>query len=160
MFVDRPVINESVKRGKIKFVFGKAVIIVYRHSPCLLNVTGLKSSKEIRQLWKDLESRFKLHCFKIRIDNIFYSHKDKKVYNLFHLFYFLKGFCPEAYSVDYNVEIFPGMFLKSKSKTLPTLILFTTGSYSIIGAKSFDSAWRAKIFVNKLFSIASVLNYD
>ena len=135
------------------------MIIIYGHSPCLLNVTGLKSSKEIKQLKIDLESKFKVDCFKIRIDNIFYSHKDTKVYSLYHLFYFLKGFCPKGYRVDYNVEIFPGMFLKSKFKTLPTLILFSTGSYSIIGAKSFYSAWRAKTFVNMLFSIASVLNH-
>ena len=156
MIVDRALTSERMKRGKkYKYFVNKAVVIVYGHSPCLLNVTGLNSKLEIEEVKFKIENEFGVKCIKLRIDNIFFSHKersDRKV-SLWHLFYFFKGYCPKGYYVDYHVEIFPGMFLKSNFKYLPTILLFSSGSYSIIGGKSFNSVKRAKILVNKLFSL-------
>ena len=158
MIVNKPILKQKLMRSKkYKFVIKNKIIIVYGHSPYLLNVTGLKSKKDIDEIICDIESLYDVKCNKVKLDNIFYSHKDRKTISLWHLYYFLRGYSPDGYLVDYNVESFPGMFLKTKSKQLPTIILFTTGSFSIIGGKSFESVKIAKSFVNKLYSLQSLL---
>ena len=151
---------------KYKFVITKAVIIIYGHSPLLLNVTGLKTKQEIEDAKIEIENRFGVKCNDIRIDNLFFSHnekksngffqRNKKSISLYHLYYFLKGFSPDGYFIDYHVEIFPGMFLKSTLKNLPTILFFSTGSYSIIGGKSFDSVEKAKVLVNKCLLVMTL----
>lgn len=160
MLTNKPILKQKLLRSKkYKLVFNKIVIIVYGHSPCHLNVTGLKSKTDILNFKCEIENMFDVICSEIKLDNIFYSHKDYKNISLWHLFYFLRGYSPDNYVVDYNVELFPGMYLKSQSKDLPTLILFSTGSYSVIGAKSFESVKTAKQFVNKLYSLDSILTF-
>ena len=38
------------------------------------------------------------------------------------------------FHVDYNEELFAGMFLKPKTGEYPTILLFGTGSYTMMGA--------------------------
>lgn len=113
----------------------------------------MKSKEDIDFIKYEIETKYCVICNNVKLDNIFYSHKDYKKISLWHLFYFLKGYCPNGYYVDYNLELFPGMYLKSRCKELPTIILFSTGSYSVIGAKSFASVRNAKKLVNYLFSL-------
>ena len=159
MIVDRPITQKKLKRSKkYNYYIKKAVIIVYGHSPCHLNVTGLKSKISVDEARNQIEKKFNVKCIKINLDNIFYSHKekDRKVISLLHLFYFLKGLCNSDCIVDYNIESFPAMFIKSRGKLFPTLILFSNGSYSVIGGKSFESVKNAKIFAKKLFLLKYV----
>ena len=156
MIVDQALTTERLKRSKkYKYFINEAVIIVYGHSPCLLNVTGLNTKIQIEDARSEIEKKYGVKCIKVRIDNIFFSHKERsgKNISLWHLFYFLRGYCTSGYYVDYNVETFPGMFLMSNLKHLPTLILFSTGSFSIIGGKSFKSVEKAKSFVHRLFCL-------
>ena len=159
MIVNRPITRTKMKSSKkYKYFINKAVIIVYGHSPCHLNVTGLKSKMSVNETKNQIEIMFNVKCVKIKLDNIFYSHKekDRKVISLLHLFYFLRGFCNDDCIVDYTIESFPAMFIKSKSKLFPTLIIFSNGSYSIIGGKSFESVRNAKMFAKKLFLLKYV----
>jgi len=41
----------------------------------------------------------------------------------------------ENYCVLYEPELFTGMTIKHVNKAFPTIILFSTGSYSILGGK-------------------------
>lgn len=39
------------------------------------------------------------------------------------------------FHIDYNIELFAGMYWKPKKKHFPTILLFRTGSFTMMGAK-------------------------
>ena len=135
------------KNKKYTTSFGNATLIVYGHSPLLINITGLKSMKEIQILKKYLEVVYNVKCSDVKVDNIFYSHKDCCNIDMNALYYHLRQHHKDNYVIDYNIELFPGLYMKSKTKGLPTLILFRTGSYTIMGCKSIEMLIKYKTFV-------------
>ena len=54
------------------------------------------------------------------------------------------------FHVDYNIELFAGMYLKPKTSDYPTILFFRTGSYTIMGAKTKDILLECQKFVNNL----------
>ena len=64
------------KSGCAKCIFkeGDVTYIIYRHTPHLLNVTGVKS---IAQL-KTCKERFAIKIIECKVDNLFFSKKDNK----------------------------------------------------------------------------------
>ena len=52
--------------------------------------------------------------------------------------------------IDYNIERFAGMYLHPRLKYQPTIVLFRTGSYQIMGGKSLSLCYRSELFVKKL----------
>ena len=135
------------KNKKYTTSFGNATLIVYGHSPLLINITGLKSMKEIHTIQKYLEVAYNVKCSDVKVDNIFYSHKDCCNIDMNALYYHLRQHHKDNYVIDYNIELFPGLYMKSKTKGLPTLILFRTGSYTIMGCKSIEMLIKYKTFV-------------
>ena len=135
------------KNKKYTTSFGNATLIVYGHSPLLINITGLKSMKEIHTIQKYLEVAYNVKCSDVKVDNIFYSHKDCCNIDMNALYYHLRQHHKDNYVIDYNIELFPGLYMKSKTKGLPTLILFRTGSYTILGCKSIEMVIKYKTFV-------------
>ena len=135
------------KNKKYTTSFGNATLIVYGHSPLLINITGLKAMKEIQILKKYLEVVYNVKCSDVKVDNIFYSHKDCCNIDMNALYYHLRQHHKDNYVIDYNIELFPGLYMKSKTKGLPTLILFRTGSYTIMGCKSIEMLIKYKTFV-------------
>ena len=103
---------------------GKATLIVYGHSPLLINLTGLKSMKEVETTRKFIEVVYKVKCSDLRVDNIFYSHKDYLSIDMNKLYYYLRDNYKDKFVIDYNIELFPGLYMKSKKRGLPTIILF------------------------------------
>lgn len=149
--IDKPILCKKIKRNeKHKMSIGEAKIIVYGHSPRLLNVTGVKSMIEVKSTINYLVSNFEVKVNNLKIDNIFHSHKDFKNINMRELFHYVRDNYSTQYIVDYNIEIFPGMYLKSKRKSEPTLILFRTGSYVIVGAKSIHQVKSCVMQIQKL----------
>ena len=152
----KPIFDGELKRNqKFKSRFGNTSLTIYAHSPLLINLTGLKSIEEIHSVRKYIEVVFDVKCSDVRIDNIFYSHKDCCKIDMNALYYHLRDKHKENYVIDYNVELFPGLYMKSKIKDLPTLILFRTGSYTIMGCKSIDMVIRYKTFIYNLFKLFS-----
>ena len=139
------------KNKKYTSSFGNATLIVYGHSPLLINITGLKSMKEVDTTRKYIEVVYNVKCSDVRVDNIFYSQKDFCNINMNALYYHLREHHKDDYVIDYNIELFPGLYMKSKIRGLPTLILFRTGSYTIMGCKSIETLIRYKTFVNNIF---------
>ena len=139
------------KNKKYTSIFHKATLIVYGHSPLLINVTGLKSMKEVETTRKYIEVVYNVKCSDVQVDNIFYSHKDFRNINMNALYYYLREHHKDNYVIDYNIELFPGLYMKSKIRGLPTLILFRTGSYTIMGCKSMEKLIEYKTFVNDIF---------
>ena len=145
--------EKLLNHEKYKTCLGKATLIIYAHSPLLINLTGLQSMKEVETTRKYIEVVYNVKCSELRVDNIFYSHKDYLSIDLYKLYYYLREHYKDNFVIDYNVELFPGLYMKSKIKGFPTLILFRTGSYTIIGSKSIEMVKKYKKFIHKLYEI-------
>ena len=131
------------KEGDVKFT-------IYRHKLNLLNVTGIKSSNELLRYKAMMQKRFNQEL-KVKIDCIFFSKKDTKIVDLMAMHTYLRE--NSEYFVNYNVELFPGMFLQPWDKKLPTILVFRTGSYTIMGGKSMEGIVKSEVFVKKLISL-------
>ena len=132
--------------------FGNVKITIYWHSPMLLNVTGSKSMQEVKRTQNFIETAFNVQCKNLKIDNIFYSYKDHKNIDMSALYYHVRDEFKERFVIDYNVELFPGLYMKTKFKGEPTIILFRTGSYTIMGCKSINQVKEYKLLVIDLLN--------
>ena len=56
----------------------------------------------------------------------------------------------EDFHVDYNTELFAGMYFKPKKPNYPTILFFRTGSYTMMGGKCMLKIMECETFVNKL----------
>ena len=145
--------NKTICDGKLKkndkFItpFGKVKITVYGHSPLLINVTGPKSMHEVKCAQNGIEAAFNVNCENLKIDNIFYSYKDYKNIDMYALYYYAREKFKDRFIVDYNVELFPGLYMKPKCKGTPTLILFRTASFTIIGCRTIEQVKEFKAFI-------------
>ena len=154
----------KVKNIKVRFIFDKDVIVkskrqiiwrngkstfsIYRGATNFINVTGLKSVQEIKQQKLAMEKLFKQNIISVKIDNIFYSKKDYKNIDMGSLYNYLKG--RKDYFCNYNIELFAGMYLHPSNKSYPTILLFRTGSYSLMGGKSMKLILESENFVQDL----------
>ena len=145
--------NKLMKAERQTIPFGNVKITIYWHSPLLLNVTGSKSMQEVKRIQNFIETAFNVQCKNLKIDNIFYSHKDYLSIDLNKLYYYLRERYKDKFVIDYNIELFPGLYMKSRIKGFPTLILFRTGSYTILGSKSIEMIKKCKTFIHRLYKI-------
>ena len=127
---------------------GNFTFTIYKHSQQLVNVTGLKSAEEIEQQKSVIEEMFQQKVKKVRIDNVFFSKKDYKNIDMPSLYKHLKE--NKDYFVSYNIEVFAGMYLHPKDKQYPTMIIFRTGSYTMMGGKSLKIVYECEIFLKTL----------
>lgn len=127
---------------------GNFTFTIYRRSRHLVNVTGLKSAEEVEQQKKLIEEQFQQKVLKVRIDNVFFSKKDYKNIDMCSLYKDLKE--NKDYFVSYNIEVFPGMYLHPNDKQYPTIIMFRTGSFTIMGGKSLNVIYESECFVRHL----------
>ena len=127
---------------------GNFTFTIYKHSQQLVNVTGLKSAEEIEQQKSVIEEMFQQKVKKVRIDNTFFSKKDYKNIDIPSLYKHLKE--NKDYFVSYNIEVFAGMYLHPKDKQYPTMIIFRTGSYTMMGGKSLKIVYECEIFLKTL----------
>ena len=56
----------------------------------------------------------------------------------------------DMFHVDYNVELFTGIFFYPKQKHYPTILFFRTGSYTMMGGKQLNILKECELIVNKL----------
>ena len=154
----------KIKNIKVRFIFEKDVIVkpnkqiiwrdgkstfsIYRGATNFINVTGLKSVQEIKQQKLAMEKLFKQNIISVKIDNIFYSKKDNKNIDMHLLYNYLKG--RKDYFCNYNIELFAGMYLHPSDKNYPTILLFRTGSYSLMGSKYLKFILESENFVQDL----------
>ena len=145
------IFENSVVKDQNKQVIwknGNFTFTIYKHSQQLVNVTGLKSAEEIEQQKSVIEEMFQQEVKKVRIDNVFFSKKDYKNIDMCSVYNNLKE--NKDYFVSYNIEVFPGMYLHPKDKQYPTMIIFRTGSFTIMGGKSLKAVYESELFLNTL----------
>ena len=154
----------KIKNIKVRFIFEKDVIVklnrqiiwrngkltfsIYRGATKFINVTGLKSVQEIDQQKLAMEKFFKQNIISVKIDNIFYSKKDYKNLDMHSLYNYLKD--RKDYFCNYNIELFAGMYLHPTNKNYPTILMFRTGSYTLMGGKSMKLILESESFAEDL----------
>ena len=157
---DSPVYKGNLSRGnKYNFSINNFIlnneqissisVTIYGHSPLSLNVSGIQSLDEVNLVQELIEKLYDVKCLDVRVDNIFLSHKDYLNLDVSKIYYYLRDYID--CHVDYNIELYPGMYIKSKN--YPTINLFRTGSFQILGAKSHEQIFEIKNFVNMLVSM-------
>ena len=154
----------KIKNIKVRFTFEKDVIVkpnrqiiwrngkstfsIYKDATNFVNVTGLKTLQEIKQQKLVVEKLFKQNIISVKIDNIFYSKKDYKNLDMHSLYNYLKD--GKDYFCNYNIELFAGMYLHPSNKIYPTILVFRTGSYTLMGGKSIKVILESENFVTDL----------
>ena len=81
------------KSGTEKFIFKEENVTytIYKHTPHLLNVTGVKSIAQLMNCRGNMEERFNKKIIQERVDNLFFSKKDNKNLDMDQLHHYLKG---------------------------------------------------------------------
>ena len=108
----------------------------------------MRSLQEIKQQKLAMEKLFNQNIISVTIDNIFYSKKDNKNLDMHSLYNYLKG--RKDYFCNYNIELFAGMYLHPANKIYPTILVFRTGSYTLLGGKSMKVILESENFVTDL----------
>ena len=144
------ILEEEVATPSRNCIFKRdnVVYTIYPHLRNLVNVTGIKSFQQLEIAKKIIESRLKQKVVNVRIDNTFFSKKNYKNVDMVKVYKFMQN--NSLFHVDYNVELFAGMYLKPKTTVYPTILFFRTGSYTIMGAKKKDILLECQAFVNNL----------
>lgn len=137
--------------SKVIWKADKIVYTIYRCRQNLINITGIKSIAAIEKQKQSMEKLFQQKVMKIRIDNVFFSQKNHMNLDMSLLYSFLRT--NNLFFVDYNIELFAGMYLHPKQDRYPTIVIFRTGSYQIMGGKSFKLSYKSEKFVNRIIEM-------
>ena len=140
----------STNRKGINYIFKHEGITftIYNHSPYLVNVTGIKSFDHLKLAREIIELEIKINVKKVRIDNTFYSKKNYRNVDLKRVYEYMQN--NEDFHVEYNVELFAGMYFKPKNPNYPTILFFRTGSYIMMGGKKINILNECETNVNKI----------
>ena len=145
--------NDLVKKPNKQIIWKneKLSFSIYKDSTKFINLTGLKSLQEVEQQKLAMEELFKQKIVTVKIDNVFFSKKDNKNLDMCLLYNYLKE--NKNYFCNYNIELFAGMYLHPTNKLYPTILLFRTGSYTLMGGKSLKYIHESEHFVKDLIQM-------
>ena len=145
--------NDLVKKPNKQIIWKneKLSFSIYKDATKFINVTGLKSLQEIEQQKLAMEELFKQKIVTVKIDNVFFSKKDNKNLDMCLLYNYLKE--NKNYFCNYNIELFAGMYLHPTNKLYPTILLFRTGSYTLMGGKSLKYIHESEHLVKDLIQM-------
>ena len=147
-FVGKNVFKKRIGREKLIFRQRGVIYTVYMHTPNLLNVTGLKSLAKLESEIFEIENYFKQPIIRARIDSIFFSEKNNMCIDLSLIEMFLKNH--DKFMVSYHQELFNGMHLLPKDKKYPTIGLFSSGSFTMMGSKCMSSIIESETLIHFL----------
>ena len=115
-------------------------------------MTGIRSLEEIDEARSEIESRFNLTLHpKHRIDNIFASQKDYKNYDIGKLLATCQRLYRDKFTIIYDILLHRGIYLIPKRKKLPSLILFRTGSATVMSMRSLSDLNKTDKLLNSVF---------
>ena len=149
IFKDKVLTNEKKKNYTFKqdtFTFN-----IYHHAPYLINVTGVKTFERLKLAREIIEQKLKQQVLNVRIDNTFYSQKNNRNVDLIKVYEFMQHH--DTFRVDYNVELFAGMYFHPKKINYPTILFFRTGSYTMMGGKQWKILKDCETFVKTLIEM-------
>ena len=124
-------------------------VTIYLHSRSIANVTGLKCIEDVEYYKSLLERTYGRKCTKTYIDCLLLSKKDYRKIDMHSLYKYIINHCKDMYRVEYNIEIFPAMYLYPRKRCFPTVLIFRTGSYQFIGGNKGDCILQSISFVER-----------
>ena len=150
-FILKEKVSLPIKVRNFTFRQDEFTFNIYIHYPTLVNVTGVKCFERLQLAKTIVEEKLQQQVIKVRIDNTFYSQKNYRNVDLNRVFDYMKE--NEKFHVDYNIELFAGMYFHPKMKNYPTILFFRTGSYTMMGGKEIKLLEECESFVKMLIQI-------
>ena len=147
-FILKEKVSTTEKKKNVTFKQDTFTFNIYRHSPYLVNVTGVKTFERLKLARHIIEEKLQQSVLTVRIDNTFYSQKNYRNVDLIKVYEFMQHH--DTFRVDYNVELFAGMYFHPKKKNYPTILFFRTGSYTMMGGKQWQILKDCERFVKTL----------
>jgi TATA-box binding protein (TBP) (component of TFIID and TFIIIB) len=147
-FILKEKVSTTEKKKNVTFKQDTFTFNIYRHSPYLVNVTGVKTFERLKLARQIIEEKLQQSVLTVRIDNTFYSQKNYRNVDLNKVHEFMQHH--DTFRVDYNVELFAGMYFHPKKKNYPTILFFRTGSYTMMGGKQWQILKDCERFVKTL----------
>ena len=144
--VDREVDVPDMRRI---FKGNDATFTVHRHHRDVIHVTGVKSRCHLQTCVMFLEQKLTVKIKETIIDNPFYSHKDNRNIDMRKIYDAVRQF--KEYKVVFEPELFAGMMIKNNCKGYPTILLFRTGSFQLLGGK-MENVKESSNFVKNLIA--------
>ena len=140
----------SIPSRKKNYIFklDGLTFTIYHHSSHLVNVTGVKSLTQLKVAQKIMESKMQQKVIKVRIDNTFFSQKNFANIDLKQVYAFMKN--SDKFYVQYNIELFAGMYMQPKKENYPTILFFRTGSYTMMGGREEFFLKECEVFLISL----------
>ena len=114
-------------------------------------MTGVKTFERLKLARQIIEEKLQQSVLTVRIDNTFYSQKNYRNVDLIKVYEFMQHH--DTFRVDYNVELFAGMYFHSKKVNYPTILFFRTGSYTMMGGKQWKILKECETFVKTLIEM-------
>ena len=147
-FILKERVSSLPKVKNVTFKQDNFTFNIYHHSPCLVNVTGVKTFERLKLARQIIEEKLQQSVLKVRIDNTFYSQKNYRNVDLIKVLKFMQDH--DTFRVDYHVELFAGIYFHPKKKNYPTILFFHTGSYTMMGGKQWKILKDCERFVKTL----------
>ena len=147
-FILKEKVSSLPKIKNVTFKQNNFTFNIYHHSPYLVNVTGVKTFERLKLARQIIEEKLQQSVVKVRIDNTFFSQKNCRNVDLNKVYKFMQE--SELFHVDYNVELFAGIYLHPKKTNYPTILFFRTGSYTMMGGKQWKILKDCERFVRTL----------
>ena len=119
-----------------------------------INGTGIRKYAEIDVLKSIIEDRYQCQVTSVKIDAIMLSRK-LRLRRQFTIPQLLER-CQDfnlTHRVDYNPELFSGIYLLARVKPRPSYNLFVTGSATVMGAKSLGDIYEAQDTLDYLYAM-------
>ena len=150
-FILKERVSSLPKVKNVTFKQDNFTFNIYHHSPCLVNVTGVKTFERLKLARQIIEKKLQQSVLKVRIDNTFYSQKNYRNVDLIKVYEFMQHH--DTFRVDYHVELFAGMYFHPKKIDYPTILFFRTGSFTMMGGKQWKILKDCEKFVKTLIEI-------
>ena len=147
-FIFKKPIETSKKVNNFIIRHAPFTFTIYLHSPCLVNVTGVKSLDQLTLAQEIVEGKLQPQVDHVRIDNTFYAQNNFANIDLNKVYAFMKN--SDTFNVEYHIELFAGMYFHPKKEHYPTIIFFRTGSYTMMGGRKENILKECEEFVMSL----------
>ena len=147
-FILKDNVSTTEKKKNYTFKQDTFTFNIYHHSPCLINVTGVKTFERLKLARHIIEEKLQQQVLKVRIDNTFYSQKNYRNVDLIKMYEFMQDH--DTFFMNYHVELFAGMYFHPKKVNHPTILFFRTGSYTMMGGKQWKILKDCERFVKTL----------
>ena len=142
----------SIRKSCIILRRLKTTVTIYNHSPHTIHVTGITRQEQIDEFLRYLLMSLKQSPVEYKVDNSMFSCKMNNDIDLKRLVNKLPEQAP--YYCVYERTIFPAIFFKPKktfkTERYPTILIFRSGSFLLLGGTSVDIVRKAAEFVKTL----------